>query len=164
MAVEPMQNLWGYDIVFPEDVSYSPELLWVKKVAGEKLRLGLSHLAVRAAKRLIAIQIASVKGTQLKKGDKIGSVENTKARWEIKSPVSGEVVAINPEMNGRQAIPLLTKDAYGEGWILELKEVSETESELQHLHKGRTPETEGWLQAQTKALVPLFDADVYAVD
>ncbi len=162
--MEAMQNLWGYDIIFPEDVLYSPELLWVRKVEGEKLRLGLSHLAVRAAKRLIAVEISSGKGTQLKKGGKIGSVENTKARWEIRSPVSGEVVAINPEMFGRKATALLMKDAYGQGWLLELKKVSETESELQQLHKGGAPETDEWLKAQRKALVPLFDSEQYAED
>ncbi len=158
-----MQNLWGYEIIFPSDVLYSPELLWVK-LEGEKLRLGLSHLAVRAAKRLIAVEISSPKGTRLKKGDKIGSVENTKARWEIKSPVSGEVLAVNPEMYGRKATANITKDAYGEGWILEMKKVSETESELQQLLKGEAAETKEWLEGQTKAIVPLFDTEQYVED
>jgi glycine cleavage system H lipoate-binding protein len=86
-------------------------------------------------------------------------VENTKARWEIKSPVSGEVLDVNPEMYGGKATVVIMKDAYGGGWIVELKKVSETESELQQLHGEGTPETKQWLQEQTKAIVPLLESE-----
>jgi glycine cleavage system H protein len=153
-----VENIWGYEIIFPQDVLYSPELLWVK-VEGGNLRLGISHLAVRAAKRLLAIEILSPKGTQLKKGDRIGSVENTKSRWEIKSPLSGEVLEVNPEMYGRKAANAIMKDAYGAGWLMDLKKVGETDSELQQLFRGGTAETKKWLKEQAKAMISLHDPE-----
>ncbi len=155
-----MDNIWGYEIIFPKDVLYSPELLWVKD-EGEKVRIGISHLAVRAAKRLIAIEILPSKGAQLKKGDKIGSVENTKARWEIRSPLSGGLLEVNPEMYERKAANVIQKDAYGVGWLMDLKKVSETDSELQQLLRGEKPETRQWIKDQAKAIVPLLDPEAY---
>jgi glycine cleavage system H protein len=156
-----MKNSWGHELIFPEGILYSPELLWVRIESGNKLRLGLSHLAVRSVKRLLAMDIVCGKGTQLKKGDKIGSVETTKARWEIISPISGEVLEVNPLIYGHTATVTIMKDAYGEGWLVDLKKVSETEGELQKLYKGETPETKEWILAQIRAFVPLADAEDY---
>ena len=150
-----MKNVWGYELIFPSDILYSPELVWVK-VEQEKLRIGICHVAVRAAKRLISIDIACRAGTQIKRGHKVGAVETTKAVWEIISPVSGEVLAVNPQLSGGKTAPIM-KDAYGEGWLVELKKVSETNDELKGLFRGEAAETKQWLQEQAEAIVPLLE-------
>jgi len=150
-----MKNVWGYELIFPEDILYSPELLWVK-VEPEKLRIGICHIAVRAAKRLVHVDIACRVGTQVKKGDKVGAIETTKAVWEIISPVSGEMVAVNPKISGGNPAPIM-KDAYGEGWLFEMKKVSETDTELKRLFRGEAADTKKWIEEQAKAIVPLME-------
>ncbi len=41
-----MKNVWGYELIFPSDILYSPELVWVK-VEQEKLRIGASDIGVK---------------------------------------------------------------------------------------------------------------------
>jgi len=56
-----------------------------------------------------------------------GEVESTKSVSEIYSPVSGKVVSINTELEGKPE--LINQDPYGAGWIMEI-EISGDSSEL----------------------------------
>ncbi|HJX69625.1 MAG TPA: glycine cleavage system protein H [Dehalococcoidia bacterium] len=149
-----MKNLWGKELRFPEDVSYTPELLWVKNESGNKLRIGISDLGVKAVKQLLYIRIKSRVRNQVKKGDLIGMVETSKMVWEIIAPVSGVVVAVNEKLLPGNPLAL-EHDPYGEGWIIELEKTSETESELQQLHKGGEAKTKKWIEEQVKAIMSL---------
>jgi glycine cleavage system H protein len=148
-----MKNVWGKELTFPEDVLYTPELLWIK-VEPEKLRIGISDLGIKSVKQLIYVRMACRVGTQVKKGDTLGMVETSKMVWEIVAPVSGVVIAINGKIFSGNTIPI-TRDPYGEGWLVEMEKVSETESELQGLLKGGEVETEKWIQEQAEAIIPL---------
>ena len=157
-----LKNVWGKELHFPEDVYYTPELLWVKsecsgfgcQSGGNKLRIGISDLGVKSVKALTYVRIKSRVGAQLKKGDLIGMVDTSKMVWEIIAPVSGVVVAVNEKLlQGNPA--LIRNDNYGEGWILQLERTSETESELQQLYKGGEAETKKWIEEKAKEIVPL---------
>jgi glycine cleavage system H protein len=147
-------NSWGKVLKFPEDVLYSPELLWVKVEPENRLRLGISDLGVKSVKSLIYVRIKSRAGHQLKRGDMIGMVETSKMVWEIKAPVSGAVVAVNEKLL-RGDPSALVLDPYGQGWILQLERTSETESELPLLLKGGEAATEKWIAEQVEAIIPL---------
>lgn len=149
-----VKNIWGKELSFPEDVSYSPELLWVKVEPENRLRLGISDLGLKAFKELVYICIDSEVGDQVEKGDIIGTVETSKAAWEIVAPVSGVVVAVNEELSQGNA-SALQGDPYGEGWILQLERTSETDSELPQLLRGGEAETKQWIAEQVEALIPL---------
>jgi len=150
-----MKNVWGRELSFPEDVFYSPELLWVKVQAGNRLRIGISDLGVKSVKNLMYIEITSRVGKRINKGDTLGIVETSKRVWEIIAPVSGTVMALNPKLSGGSTSPI-TLDPYGEGWLIELERVSETENELQGLLRGDKTETKKWIKEQAEALVPLM--------
>jgi glycine cleavage system H protein len=147
-------NTWGKQLKFPEDVFYSPELLWVKVEPENKLRLGISDLGVKAVKTLIYVRIKPRVGSRLNKGDLIGMVETSKMVWEIKAPVSGVVVDVNRKLL-RGDPSSLVLDPYGEGWVLQLERTSETESELPHLLDGNKAKTKEWIAEHVEALVPL---------
>lgn len=49
----------------------------------------------------------------------LGSVESAKAVFEIISPVSGTVVAVNPAVAENPG--LINEDPYGSGWLVEIK-------------------------------------------
>lgn len=150
-----MKNMWGKELDFPEGVFYSPELLWVKAESGDKLRLGISDLGVKSVKELLHIRIKPRVGQSVNRLDLIGMVETSKMVWQIITPVSGVVVAVNEKLlKGNPSI--LMMEPYGEGWILQLEKSTETESELSQLHPGGEAKTVEWIDAQAKAIVPLL--------
>ena len=146
-----MENLWGYELVFPEDVLYSDEFLWVKE-EGAKLRAGLCDIVVRSAKKLVTIKMTCDAGASIKKGDVIGSVETSKAVREIIAPVSGTVLAVNPEISGGDPA-LIMKDPYGKGWLIEIEKTGDTD--LSELKKGDDDETKEWIEKQADDIVPM---------
>ena len=152
-----MKNVWGKELKFPEDILYTPELLWIK-VEPEKLRIGISDLGVRSVKQLLYVRMACRKGTQVKKGDMLGMVETSKMVWEIIAPVSGVVVALNPRTSSGDT-STLTHDNYGEGWLLEMERVSETDGELQGLWKGGEAETTKWIEEKAAEIIPPMPED-----
>jgi len=151
-------NSWGKKLSFPEDVYYSPELLWVKVEPDNKLRLGISDLGVKAVKTLIYIRLKPRPGKPLKKGDLIGMVETSKMVWEIKAPVSGMVVEVNKQLLRGDPSPLVV-DPYGKGWVLQLERTSDTEDELPQLLDGSEAGTKEWIAEQVAVLVPLQPGD-----
>ncbi|MBU1056143.1 MAG: glycine cleavage system protein H [Proteobacteria bacterium] len=148
-----MENLWGYELVFPEDVLYSLELLWVKEENG-KIRAGLSDIIVRSAKKLVTIKMTCDAGVSVNKGDSIGTVETSKAVREIITPVSGTVTAVNPEISAGDPA-LIMKDPYGKGWLVEIEKTGDTDAQLKELMKGDENETKEWLEEQAEDIVPM---------
>ncbi len=148
-----MENLWGYELVFPEDFLYSPDFLWVKEEEG-KIRAGLCDIIVRSAKKLVTIKLACAEGTAITKGDILGTVETSKAVREIIAPVSGVVKAVNPAVSGGDPASIM-RDPYGEGWLIEIERTSRTDDELKELMKGEEEDTKQWIEEQAEAIVPL---------
>jgi glycine cleavage system H protein len=58
-------------------------------------------------------------GEQVKKGSAVGVVQSVKAAYDLYSPVSGEILAVNEALNGKPE--LLNQDAEGAGWIFKIK-------------------------------------------
>ena len=58
-------------------------------------------------------------GEQVKKGSAVGVVESVKAAYDLSSPVSGEILAVNEALNGKPE--LVNEDAEGAGWIFKIK-------------------------------------------
>jgi glycine cleavage system H protein len=51
--------------------------------------------------------------------DVFGTVEAVKAVSELYMPVAGEVVAVNPRLDGEPA--LINSDPYGDGWMIKVR-------------------------------------------
>ena len=52
-------------------------------------------------------------------GDEIGTIESVKAVAEIYTPVSGEVIEVNGELENRPE--LVNEDAHGGGWLIHVR-------------------------------------------
>ena len=64
-------------------------------------------------------------GTTIKAGDAAAVVESVKAASEVFAPASGEVLAVNSEI---EATPgLINEDALGRGWLFRMKLVDPNE-------------------------------------
>ena len=56
---------------------------------------------------------------RVKKGDTVGTIEAVKTVADIFSPVSGEVVALNLEIENNPE--LVNSDPYNKGWLIKMK-------------------------------------------
>ena len=151
-----MKNMYGKELKFPEDVYYSDDLLWVKNLGGNKVRIGVSDLGVKSVKSLVHVKISSRVGAQVAKGDSMGHVETTKGVWEVIAPLSGTVVEINKPITQGNANPI-EHEPYGVGWLVDMEIAGD--SELKALRNGADEETKKWILEKVEEVVPLMEED-----
>jgi glycine cleavage system H protein len=108
----------------PDSLKYTAEHEWVDLVGEKRVRVGITDFAQSALGDIVYVQLPKV-GEQLVANKVFGEVESTKSVSEIYSPVSGKVVAVNEELNATPEV--INSDAYGEGWIVEIEIVSDSE-------------------------------------
>ena len=123
-----------------EDLYYTKEHEWAK-IEGEYVRIGITDYAQKQLRDIVYVELPEV-GKKVGKMGVIGTVESVKAVSEVYSPVSGEVVEVNLELENSPE--LINQDPYGEGWIAlikptnleeELKELMKAEDYLEYLKK-----------------------------
>ncbi|MDT5173674.1 MAG: glycine cleavage system protein [Mycobacterium sp.] len=102
----------------PSDLHYTAEHEWVRRSAGDTVRVGITDFAQSALGDVVFVQLPDV-GTELSAGDPFGEVESTKSVSDLYAPVTGKVSAVNGDLEGSPQ--LLNSDPYGEGWLLELQ-------------------------------------------
>ncbi|ONI87500.1 glycine cleavage system protein H [Actinosynnema sp. ALI-1.44] len=107
----------------PENLKYTPDHEWIA-VNGDTARVGITDFAQEQLGDVVFVQLPEVGGTVSAK-DSIGEVESTKSVSEIYAPLGGEVIAVNEELNDTPE--LINSDAFGEGWMFELKITNEAE-------------------------------------
>lgn len=110
-----MKDITGLKL--PEDIRYSENHEWAKEVDGN-IRVGLDDYAQDQLGEIVYVELPEV-GDEVKQGDDLGSVESVKAVSMIYAPVSGEIIAINDELE--DAPELVNESCYGQGWIAEIK-------------------------------------------
>jgi glycine cleavage system H protein len=90
--------------------------VWAQ-VAGSRARVGISDYMQQRLTDITYVDPPEM-GTTIGQFDELGTVESTKATFEIVSPVSGTVVGINEAVT--DAPELINEDPYG-SWIVELE-------------------------------------------
>ncbi len=90
--------------------------VWAQ-VAGSRARVGISDYMQQRLTDITYVDPPDV-GTTIEQFDEVGTVESTKATFEVVSPVSGTVVKINEAVTD---VPeSINEDPYG-SWIVELE-------------------------------------------
>ena len=105
----------------PTDYLYSEEHEWINNDTaepGDTVRVGITHVAAEALGEIVFVDLPDV-GTEIEAGEAFGDVESTKSVSDIYAPVSGEVVAINEDLDGNPGA--VNDDPYGAGWLYEVK-------------------------------------------
>jgi glycine cleavage system H protein len=111
--------------MYPEDFYFTKDHEWAQ-IKGETVTVGITDFAQKQLGDVVYVELPKV-GTQLEFHQSIGVVESVKAVSDIYSPLSGEVVAVNEELNNSPE--LINQDPHGKGWIIRLKIKDETEVE-----------------------------------
>lgn len=105
----------------PKTLKYAPSHEWVA-LEGETATVGISKFAADQLTDLILIDLDKAKpGVKLSAGQVFGQVESVKNVSDLYAPVAGEVVEVNAAVVGD--LELISRDPFGEGWILRLKGV-----------------------------------------
>ena len=110
-----------------EELLYSESHEWVK-VDGNIAIIGVSDFAQEEMGDITYVDVPS-EGDSVAKGEDFGALESVKASSELYAPVSGEVVAVNEELEDKPE--LINEDPYG-AWIIKVKmsDASELDSLL----------------------------------
>ncbi|MGO4614193.1 glycine cleavage system protein GcvH [Nocardia sp. 2YAB30] len=107
----------------PEDLRYTEEHEWVRRIAPTRVRVGITDYAQSQLGDVVFVQLPQT-DTDVAAEDSIAEVESTKSVSDIYAPLSAKVVAVNEKLTSEPET--LNTDPYGDGWLFEL-EVSDTE-------------------------------------
>lgn len=101
----------------PEDLYYSEEHEWLR-VEGDIAIIGITDFAQDQLGDIVYVDLPDV-GDTVGVGAVVGELESTKSVSDLYSPVSGEVIARNAELDG--SAELINTDPYGEGWLFKVR-------------------------------------------
>jgi glycine cleavage system H protein len=88
------------------------------RVEGDTGIVGITDYAQNQLGDVVYVELPEV-GKAVSKGGEAAVVESVKAASEIFAPVSGEVVAVNADLEG--APGTVNEDPSGKGWFLKLR-------------------------------------------
>ncbi len=100
----------------PAELKYTKEHEWIR-VEGETAYVGITDYAQSQLGDIVFVECDTV-GDEIAEGDVFGTIEAVKTVSDLYSPVSGEVLEFNEELE--DAPELVNKDPYGKGWIIKI--------------------------------------------
>ena len=111
---------------FPSDIRYTAEHEWIR-VEGEEAYVGITDYAQSELGEIVFVDVPTI-GEEVAQGEVFGSIEAVKTVSDLNIPVTGEVLAINEELDAQPE--LVNNDPYGEGWIIKIavKDIAELDN------------------------------------
>jgi len=134
----PVNVVGGFKVA--PGVSYHAGHAWAAKEARNIVRVGLDDFAVRLLGNFDQLDLPA-RGRWLRQGEKGWTVARGNHRFEMLSPIEGEVVDVNKEVLGDPS--LIRKDPYGAGWLVAVNSPA-ADSNLKNLLRGRLAQQ--WLE------------------
>lgn len=100
----------------PSNLKYTKEHEWVL-VEGDIATVGITDFAQSALGDIVFLEVPAV-GTQLNAGSTFGVVESIKSVSDLYSPVSGEIIARNDNV---ESTPEKINENAFEAWLIKVK-------------------------------------------
>ena len=105
-------------IKIDNDLRYSKDHLWIRKIADGEYQAGITDYAQDLLGDIVFVEIET-QGETLEEHAIFGTVEAVKTVSDLFMPVSGTVVEVNA---GLEADPAdVNNDPYGNGWMIKVK-------------------------------------------
>jgi glycine cleavage system H protein len=104
-------------MLVPDDLRYAETHEWLR-LEGALGTVGITDHAQAELTDIVYVELPQI-GVQFEARKAAAVVESVKAASDIYSPVSGEVVEINHELESNPA--LVNTDPYKTGWLFKLK-------------------------------------------
>jgi len=108
----------------PSELKYAPSHEWVRNDGDGVYTVGISEHAQELLGDMVFVELPEV-GDVVDAGEDCAVAESVKAASDIYAPISGEIVAINEELE--DAPETVNNDAYGDGWLFRIKASDESE-------------------------------------
>ncbi len=102
----------------PQNLAYASSHEWAKKLDDDVIEVGISDFAQEALGDVVYVELPEI-GQQVNATEECCAVESVKAASDIYAPVSGEIVAVNDELDGEPE--RLNESPYEKGWIFRIK-------------------------------------------
>lgn len=102
----------------PTDRKYSTEHEWALDNRDGTATIGITDHAQELLTDIVFVELPPA-GKIVKQMQPVAVVESVKSVSDVYSPVSGEVLEVNAELESRPE--LINQDAFGEGWIVKMK-------------------------------------------
>lgn len=139
-----MAQMQGYN--YPDDLYYHVEHAWAREEDDGTITVGMSDFAQQSAGE-IAYMDMPMEGDEVVFGEKAANIQTAKWIGKLLSPVSGEVVEINEDVEDEPQ--LINEDPFGEGWIVKVKP-SNWDEEKAQLMRVNTPQMDEWLTKEVE--------------
>jgi glycine cleavage system H lipoate-binding protein len=140
----PMNVVGGFKV--PAHLSYHPGHAWAMKESRQVVRIGLDDFAARLVGQIDQIELPA-RGRWLRQGERGWTLGRGSHRFEMLSPIEGEVVDVNPEVLRDPS--LAHQDPYGVGWLVAVNAPA-VEGNLKNLLHGRVAQR--WMEESVGAL------------
>jgi len=101
----------------PSELKYAKSHEWARLEEDGTVTVGITEHAQNALGDVVYIETPDV-GDTLAGGDNAGVVESVKAASDIYAPISGEVIAANPQLEDEPET--VNNDPYNDGWFFKL--------------------------------------------
>jgi glycine cleavage system H protein len=109
--------------MYPAELKYTNDHEWIRLTGGDVAEVGITDYAQKQLGDVVFVDLPEV-GRRFEKGEVFGTIESVKAVSELFSPVSGEVVAVNPALSAEP--DLVNTDPHGGAWLIKLKVAGDT--------------------------------------
>ena len=103
--------------MFPADLKYMKSHEWARR-EDDIVSIGVSDYAQAEIQDVVYVELPEV-GTILEQHKTFGVIESVKAAFDLYTPVSGEVIEINEELE--DAPELVNEAPYGDGWMVKIR-------------------------------------------
>ena len=100
-----------------EGLLYTDDHEWLR-VEGETGGVGITAFAAEQLGDVVFVELPQT-GRTLERAEAFGVVESVKAVSDLFSPVPGQVLEVNGELNAHPE--LIDSDPYGQGWIMRIR-------------------------------------------
>jgi glycine cleavage system H protein len=107
----------------PENLGYTKEHEWTRP-EGDAVVIGITDYAQGELGDIVFIELPAI-GKKTERMKPCASIEAVKAVSDLFSPLTGEVVEVNKDLES--APQLINQDPYGQGWILKIKPADKAE-------------------------------------
>jgi glycine cleavage system H protein len=105
-------------VEFPDELRYTSEHQWLRVEPDGTAVVGITDFAQDELGEIVYIDLPKV-GDSVEKNAPFGEVESNKTSSQVYAPCSGEVLAVNTNL--QTAPDHVNSDPYGQGWIIRLR-------------------------------------------
>jgi glycine cleavage system H protein len=99
----------------PAGLRYTKDHEWTK-AEGNRVTIGITAFAVEQLGDITLVNLDVKVGDEIAAGKAFGTIESVKTLSDLYAPLSGKIVDINKELDGKPE--LVNEDAYGKGWMV----------------------------------------------